>query len=77
MHSASGQVLWETSQWRAAHRQWQLDPLNALINLVAHAGASREERIEWLAEQMLKTLPDGPITVVKDSLLDKAVEVAP
>ena len=68
----TGTVLWHAEQWRAAHRQWQLDPFNALINAMSHANASREERLNYLAQEMLKTLPAGPIEAGGDNLFDKA-----
>lgn len=68
----TGTILWHAEQWRVAHRQWQLDPVNLLINALANSGASREERVTYLAGQMLKTLPDGPIAIENDNLLEKA-----
>lgn len=72
---ADGSVLWQTEQWRTAHRQWQLDPFNMLINIISHEKAPREKRIAWLVQEMLKTLPQGPIVVVEDNLLQKAQEI--
>ena len=71
----SGLVIWHTEQWRAAHRQWQLDPVNALLNFAMHDGASREKRIAWLTHEMLKTLPMGPIQLDEKRLLDSAKEI--
>jgi len=71
----SGIVLWRSEQWRTAHRQWQIDPFNALLNLAAHAGASRVDRIAWLVQEMLKTLPEGKIEIEFDNLLNQAVEI--
>ncbi len=53
-------------------RKRRLDPLNALINAMAHANASREERVNYLAQEMLKTLPQGPIEIGGDNLFEKA-----
>ena len=72
---ATGEVLWHCAQWRAAHRQWQLDPINALINFAYHQKASRKDRVAWLVQEMLKTLPRGPVNVVKDDFLNKATEI--
>ena len=72
---ANGSVLWQTEQWRTAHRQWILDPFNMLINIVSHENASREKRVGWLVQEMLNTLPQGPIIVVIDNLLQKAQEI--
>lgn len=71
----TGAVLWHAEQWRTAHRQWQLDPLNALINAMAHSNSSRDERLNYLAQEMLKTLPQGPIEMGSDNLFDKATVV--
>lgn len=71
----SGIVLWRSEQWRTAHRQWQIDPFNALLNLAVHAGADRSTRIAWLVQEMLKTLPAGKVEIEMDNLLDQAVEI--
>lgn len=71
----TGTVLWKSEQWRTAHRQWQLDPFNALLNLAAHAGANRSARIAWLVQEMLKTLPEGKVELDFDNLLNQAVEI--
>ncbi|MDA3897898.1 MAG: DUF799 family lipoprotein [Desulfobacteraceae bacterium] len=71
----TGTVLWKSEQWRTAHRQWQLDPFNALLNLAAHAGANRSARIAWLVQEMLKTLPEGKVELDFDNLLDQAVKI--
>jgi len=71
----TSEIIWRTEQWRAAHRQWQLDPINAIINYMAHKEASREKRINWLVQEMLKTLPQGPIKIEFGDLLNKALEV--
>jgi hypothetical protein len=68
-------IIWHAEQWRTAHRQWQLDPLNALINAMAHSNSSRDERLNYLAQEMLKTLPQGPIEMGGDKLFDKATVV--
>jgi hypothetical protein len=70
--AASGDVLWRTEQWRSAHRQWQLDPLNAFLNIVGHEGDSLEGRVTWLVQEMLKTLPEGAIRVEEGDLLNQA-----
>ena len=71
----TGEVLWSCEQWRTAHRQWQLDPFNALINIIAHEKSSRKDRVAWLVQEMLKTFPDGPVRVVNEDLLNQAVEI--
>ncbi|RJP46241.1 MAG: hypothetical protein C4548_03085 [Desulfobacteraceae bacterium] len=71
----TGAVLWRSEQWRTAHRQWQIDPFNALINLAAHASASRKDRIAWLVQEMLKTIPAGKVHIELDNLLKQATEI--
>ncbi len=70
-----GVVLWQGEQWRFAHRQWQLDPVNALINLGVHRFTARDEALAWLVQEMLKTMPAGPIQPDNEILLKKAVEI--
>lgn len=71
----SAKPLWRCEQFRTAHRQFQLDPFNALINLVSHEGANRSERIAWLVQEMFRTLPEGPIQVVIGDLLNQAIQI--
>ena len=75
MHCSSGRVLWQTEQWRTAHRQWQIDPINLFINIAAHEKASREKRVAWLVHEMLKTLPQGPVNIQVGDLLNQAQEI--
>jgi outer membrane protein OmpA-like peptidoglycan-associated protein len=76
VHCETGSVLWRCEQWRTAHRQWQIDPFNFVINLISHENASREERIAWLVQEMLRTLPRGSIEVVfGEDLLSRAIEI--
>lgn len=75
MHCPSGEILWQTEQWRTAHRQWHIDPINFFINIIEHEGASREERVAWLVHEMLKTLPIGPADVEIGDLLNQAQEI--
>jgi hypothetical protein len=70
--AASGTVLWHAEQWRVAHRQWQIDPINIFLTALTHAGDSREKRVAYLVQEMLKTLPQGTIAVQQGDLLDKA-----
>ena len=39
IHCETGTVLWQSEQWRAAHRQWAIDPFNMLLNLMAHSSS--------------------------------------
>jgi len=75
VHCETGKDLWMTEQWRTAHRQWQADPINLLLNFAYHQKASRKDRVAFLVQEMLKTLPKGPVQVVKDNLLDQAVPI--
>lgn len=71
----TGRVLWRAEQFRTAHRQWQADPLNALINLISHEKADRQSRVAWLVQEMFRTLPQGPIQIVRDNLLSRAIQI--
>jgi len=71
----TGKALWSTEQWRAAHRQWSADPINLLLNIASHETGSRKQRVAWLVQEMLKTLPDGPVQAVEENLLDEAESV--
>lgn len=75
MNCKDGTLLWHCEQWRTAHRQWSLDPFNALINTFGHEKSSRRNRIAWLVQEMLKTLPSGPVRIVNDDLLNQAIEI--
>jgi hypothetical protein len=75
VHAQTGTILWQAEQWRAAKRQWQLDPVNALLNAMLHSTASREDRVTYLVQEMLKTLPAGPIEVEAGDLLRRATVV--
>jgi hypothetical protein len=72
VHCRTGRVIWLTEQWRTAHRQWQADPINLLLNIAVHENASRPDRVAWLVQEMLKTLPHGPVEVINDNLFDQA-----
>ena len=71
----TGATLWRAEQWRTAHRQWQVDPINIFLNALAHGNDPREKRIAYLVQQMLKTLPPGPVTVEQGDLLKKATVI--
>jgi hypothetical protein len=77
VQAESGTTLWHAQQWRVAKRQWQLDPVNALLNTLLHSADSREARVSYLVQEMLKTLPDGPVEHGGDNLLDKAQIINP
>lgn len=71
-HCDSGKTIWQAEQWRTAHRQWQIDPVNMLINVLAHEKSSRESRLAWLVQEMFKTLPVGQLEVHEENLFEKA-----
>ncbi len=75
IHCETGIVLWKGEQWRTAHRQWAVDPINILLNSLSHASASRTDRVEWLVQEMMKTLPSGKIEVEFGNLLDQATQI--
>ncbi len=71
----SGQTLWQAEQWRTAHRQWQIDPVNMLLNFFGHENDPRENRVAYLVDAMLKTLPQGPVQIEFGDLLNQATEI--
>ncbi len=71
----TGQTLWQAEQWRSAHRQWQIDPVNMLLNAVAHSVDTRNGRIAHLVSGMLDSLPAGPVAVEQGDLLKQATEI--
>ena len=73
----TGKTLWHAEQWRTAHRQWALDPFNMLLNTMGHANASREDRVAYLVQEMLKTLPKGAIQIDTGDLLNRASVIKP
>lgn len=73
----TGKTLWHAEQWRTAHRQWSLDPFNMLLNMMGHANASREGRVAYLVQEMLKTLPKGSIQIDSGDLFKRATVIKP
>jgi hypothetical protein len=71
----TGKVLWHAEQWRTAHRQWALDPFNMLLNTLGHANASRQDRVAYLVQEMLTTLPSGAIHIDTGDLLKRATVI--
>jgi hypothetical protein len=43
-----------------------------LLNTMGHANASREDRVAYLVQEMLKTLPKGAIQIDVGDLLKRA-----
>ena len=75
VHCHTGKTLWRCEQWRTAHRQWAIDPINILFNSMEHTTASREDRIKWLVQEVMKSLPFGNIKVEIGNLLDQAKQI--
>ena len=75
IHCRTGIVLWHSEQWRTAHRQWAIDPFNMLLNSMVHSSTSRTDRIAWLVQEMLKTLPGGKVQIELGNLLEQAIEI--
>lgn len=71
----TGKMLWRVEQRRTAHRQWQADPINLLINLISHENASREKRVVWLAHDIIQSMPNGKILIEKDDLLNRSIPI--
>jgi hypothetical protein len=49
-----------------------IDRAILLLNTMGHANASREDRVAYLVQEMLKTLPKGAIQIDTGDLLKRA-----
>lgn len=79
LQNRAGEVIWASLQNRVAKRRFAIDPINALLDiaLTEGGGGDSREAVYALADQMLSSLPKGPVQVViGDSLLDMAVEIS-
>ncbi len=78
LQDRKGEVLWSSLQNRVAKRRFAIDPINALLDIALVEGKSDMQQASYaLANQMLATLPVGPVKiVVGDSLLDMATEIS-
>lgn len=77
LQDREGKVIWSSLQNRVAKRRFAIDPINALLDIaLVEGGGDSQEAVYALADQMLSSLPQGPIVVITgDSLLNKAIEV--
>ena len=77
LQNRDGLVLWASLQNRVAKRRFAIDPINALLDIALTEGeGDSQEAVYALADQMLLTLPEGPVRVViGDPLLQMAIEV--
>ena len=77
LQNRDGKVIWASLQKRVAKRRFAIDPINALLDLaLTEGGGNSQEAVYALADQILTSLPEGPVQVVSgDSLLDIAIEI--
>ena len=77
LQDRQGNVVWSSLQNRVAKRRFALDPINALLDIaLTETGGDSREAVYALADQMLESLPEGPVQVITgDPLLEMAVEV--
>jgi len=78
MQDREGRVIWSSLQNRVAKRRIAIDPINALLDIALTEGGGGDSRaaIYALADQMLSSLPKGPVkVVVGDPLIDMAIEI--
>ncbi len=77
MQDKQGKLLWSALQERVSKRRFALDPINALLDiLLVKGGGDKKDAVYALADRLLQSLPDGPVTVtVSDPLFDQAEEV--
>lgn len=77
LQNRNAEVIWSSLQNRVAKRRFAIDPINLFLDIVlTEGGGDVKEAVYALADQMLSSLPDGPVQPVPeaDSLLDMAVE---
>ena len=77
LQDRQGKVVWASLQNRVAKRRFAIDPINALLDIaLTEGGGDSREAVYALADQMLESLPEGPVEVIiGDPLLEMAVEV--
>ncbi len=77
MQDKQGKLLWSALQERVVKRRFALDPINALLDIfLVKGGGDKKDAVYALADRLLQSLPDGPVTVtVSDPLFDQAEEV--
>ena len=77
LQDRQGNVVWSSLQNRVAKRRFAVDPINALLDIaLTEVGGDSRQAVYALADQMLASLPDGPVQVITgDPLLDMAVEI--
>ncbi|MBF0380561.1 MAG: DUF799 family lipoprotein [Magnetococcales bacterium] len=77
LQDPQGNVLWWAVQERIAKRRFAIDPINALLDVaLVKGGADMKEAAGALADRLLTSLPQGPVSVhIGDSLLDAAMEI--
>ena len=75
----AGNVLWQ-DEHRVTSRSFAADPLNMILDgmLYRWPEATRRGRaVDYLAQELLRGLPRGPVQMSDDRLLDEAVMVTP
>jgi len=77
LQDRNSRVLWSSLQNRVAKRRFAIDPINIFLDIaLTEVGGNMKEAVYALADQMLTSLPNGPVEVVtgQDSLLEMAIE---
>lgn len=71
----NGDVLWQALERKVTKRRFSADPINAFLDVVISEVESDSRKASWaLADQLLTSLPRGPVHVlVGDDLLSRAV----
>lgn len=77
MQDKRGKLLWSALQERVVKRRFALDPINALLDIfLVKGGGNKEDAVYALADKLLQSLPNGPVTVtVSDPLFEQAEEI--
>lgn len=77
LQNRDGLVFWVSLQNRVAKRRFAIDPVNIFLDIfLTESGGNMQDAIYALADEMLLSLPDGPVKIVThgDALLDMAIE---
>ncbi len=76
LQNRTGETLWYALQERIAKRRFAIDPVNALLDIfLIKRGSDIQEAAASLAHKLLESLPDGPVQISDDLLLEQAITI--
>jgi len=69
-------MLWYDLTQRVAKRRIAIDPINILFNTASDTNDQKPiDAIKAVADKLMAQMPQGPTMVIKDDLLDQAIEI--